>query len=477
MDGVIELPIWLAWILGLLALAGLIDRLLMPSVRWFVRRRVNRVIEDVNARLKLKLPPFKLTKRRVLIDRLQYDPRVLAAVEEEAAARGELREAIMAEASRYAREIVPAFNAYVYFHAGYALARRLARAFYRVRIAYADQDALDAMGKNATVIFAMNHRSNMDYVLVAYLAAGQTALSYAVGEWARVWPLQTLIRAMGAYFIRRNSQNPLYRRVLERYVQMAVEGGIPQAVYPEGGLSRDGRLRPPKLGLIDYMTKHFDPRLGRDILFVPVGINYDRVLEDRSLLASHTPNAPRAGLVKAILIACGFLIRNLGQRMNGRWRRFGYASVVFGRPVSLSAWIAANGGKDFRGLDKDDRFARIQNLADHVMAEVARAIPILPVPLVACLLRQGPPRGMTRDELLQAAEAQLAMLGERRFTLVTPRPDAAMGYAPDAIEEGIAALKLRRLVDEDVNGYIRCVPQQESVLDYYALSIENHWTR
>ena len=58
------------------------------------------------------------------------------------------------------------------------------------------------------MVFVVNHRSNMDYVLVAYLAAERTALSYAVGEWAQVWPLQTLIRSMGAYFIRRNSKDP-----------------------------------------------------------------------------------------------------------------------------------------------------------------------------------------------------------------------------------------------------------------------------
>ena len=82
--------------------------------------------------------------------------------------------------------------------------------------------------------------------LVAFLAAERVALSYAVGEWARVWPLQQLIRSMGAYFVRRNSGDALYRTVLARYVQMAVEGGVPQAVYPEGGLTVDGRLRPPR---------------------------------------------------------------------------------------------------------------------------------------------------------------------------------------------------------------------------------------
>jgi glycerol-3-phosphate O-acyltransferase len=64
----------------------------------------------------------------------------------------------------------------------------------------------------------MNHGSNMDYVLVTYLASQRSVLSCVVGEWARVWPLSWVIRAMGAFFIRRKSRNPLYRRVLARYV-------------------------------------------------------------------------------------------------------------------------------------------------------------------------------------------------------------------------------------------------------------------
>ena len=159
---------------------------------------------------------------------------------------------------RYAREIVPSFNAYLYFRIGYAIARAVARMLYRVRIGYVDEAALARIDPKSTIVFVINHRSNMDYVLVAFLAAERAALSYAVGEWARIWPLQQLVRAMGAYFVRRNSGDALYRTVLARYVQMATEAGVTQAVFPEGGLSVDGRLRPPKFGLLDYMLKGFD---------------------------------------------------------------------------------------------------------------------------------------------------------------------------------------------------------------------------
>jgi len=124
------------------------------------------------------------------------------------------REKLMGDVQRYAKEIVPAFNALIYFKVGYWVARRLLNTMYRVRLGFSDDEALTDIEPDTSVVFIMNHRSNVDYIIATYLAAERTALSYAVGEWARVWPLQQLIRMMGGYFVRRNSDNPLYRKVL-----------------------------------------------------------------------------------------------------------------------------------------------------------------------------------------------------------------------------------------------------------------------
>jgi len=120
-----------------------------------------------------------------------------------------------------------------------------------------------------------------------------------VGEWARLWPLSALIRAMGAYFVRRDSKDELYRRVLERYIAMATEAGVPQAVFPKGASPRRAH-RAPKLGRNRLHDARLPDRGERDLVFVPLGINYDRVLEERSLLLAAGPEARRAGRVKAL---------------------------------------------------------------------------------------------------------------------------------------------------------------------------------
>ena len=51
------------------------------------------------------------------------------------------------------------------------------------------------------------------------------------------------------------------------------------------------------------MLKGFDEREGegrRDLVFLPVGLNYDRVLEDRTQLLKTQPEAPRPGRVRAL---------------------------------------------------------------------------------------------------------------------------------------------------------------------------------
>ena len=461
----ISIPLWLLILIAIFAAWAALDRLLVPSVRWFIRRRVNRVLDELGTRLDVKIPEFTLTKRQVLVDRLVHDRAVQAAAAQYAAENNMPGAVATATVARYAREIVPAFNAYFYFRVGYALARRVSRAFYRVRMGHADDEGLRRIGANSTPVFVINHRSNFDYVLVAFLAMERTALSYAVGEWARIWPLQSLIKLMGGFFVRRNSRNPLYRRVLERYVQMATEGGVPQAIFPEGGLSRDGRLREPRLGLLDYILRGFDPAGERDVAFIPVGINYDRVVEDRTLLLSLDPEAPPRSKLFVLGTTAKFLLHQLGLALRGRWIS-GYACVNFGSPISLKAYIAER-GIDLRRLSPEARIERVKALAQDLIAAVSRVVPVLPVPLVAAVFRR---RGTLLLDAADVKAAALDIMSELdRAGAITYLPRSDRDYA---IALGLEMLKIRHLVEEE-DGLLRINEANRHVLDYYANSIEH----
>ncbi len=450
MTSTVEIPVWLAVLAGALGLFGLLDRIIGPSLRWFFRKRVNRAIDKLNERLDLKIQPFKLTKRKVLIDRLVFDPEVMAAVEAHVAEEGVPREVAVEKVERYARETVPAFSAFAYFGFGMRFSRWVSQALYRVRIGVYDDEKLSAIDPEAAVVFVMNHRSNIDYLLVTYLASQRTSLSYAVGEWANVWGLRQVIRAMGAYFIRRKSRNPLYRKVVARYIKMAVDGGVTQAMFPEGGLTRDGKLQPAKLGLISYICDGFEAGVSRDIVFVPVGLNYDRVIEDRILLETIADEKqPRfnAGPFSAIK----FVLRMMWMKATGRLYRFGYACVSFGTPLSLTEYAA--------GRDVD-----IEALGANLMERVGNVVPVLPVSLVATVLLEAE-KALSPLELKSAVARLIAELKAEGAHLHIPRNDD--DYAVDV---GLRMMRMRRLVIEDDTG-LKANPDEESVLSYYANAI------
>ena len=464
MGTAVSIPLWLALPLGLLAAWAAYDKLLMPAIQWFVAGQANRVIDELGERLRIGVRPFQRTRRQVLIHRLLGDPRVLQAAERHAAEHGLRLPAVLKTVERYAREIVPAFNAYLYFRTGYWLGKKLAQGLYRVRIGYVDSEGIRRIPENATVVFVMNHRSNMDYVLAGYLAADQAALSYAVGEWARIWPLAGLIRAMGAYFVRRNSRDELYRRVLERYIVMATQGGVPQAVFPEGGLTRDGRMREPRLGVIDYMLRGFWLDGERDLIFVPLGMNYDRVLEDRSLLRAADAQAERRSKSGALWTTLRFVLHNFRLMAKSDWHRFGYACVNIGAPISMRAHCAER-GIDFQHLAGDARRDEMATLGARLMDGVGRIVPVVPVALIASVFVAQPERACSGIELKAEAQALLERLRTAGAHVYIPRQDLEYAFTV-----GLRMLTLRRLIEES-DGLYRAREDELPLLAYYANSI------
>jgi glycerol-3-phosphate O-acyltransferase len=449
MTASVSLPLWLFLLIIAFAVTSFASNFLFPSVRWFLRGRMKRALDRLNARLDRPIDVFKLAERQDRIARLVYDAKVMEAVAEHAAETGAPVPVAFEEARRYAREIVPGFSTTLYFGVAIRLARWLSRSLYRVRIGRPDA-ALMGLDPQATVVFVVNHRSNMDYVLITWLVAGRASLSYAVGEWARVWPLSAMIRAMGAYFIRRRSHSMLYRRVLARYVQMTTAEGITQAIFPEGGLSLDGRVGPAKLGLLSYIVAGVHPG-GRDVVFVPVGLAYDQVLEDRILVAAGETGTRRFR-ARPWAVVSGIL-GLLGRKVIGRYRGFGTAAAAFGPPVSLTAFLgehAAAGGTVETATEA---------LGQRLMAAIGQVVPVVPVPLVAAALAQG---GADEASLMRNCQALVQGLEAR---------GAVLKLAPQGMEatmrEGLEHLRRRGLIGAD----LQPLPGAQTVLDYYAAGL------
>jgi len=464
MDHYISVPLWVFVLLLVFSAVMVLDRLLMPGLRWYLQRRVNKVIEEVSTRLAIEIRPFQLTRRQGLIDQLVFDEQVIETIKVYAEKNNMPIAAVQEKARHFANEIVPAFNAYIYFRFGYWLARKFARLIYRVRVGFYDKGGLKKIPASASVVFVMNHRSNMDYVLVSFLAAEKTALSYAVGEWARVWPLQPLIKSMGAFFVRRNSGNKLYRKILERYVHMASRAGVCQAVFPEGGLTKNGLLREPKLGFLDYMLREFHADRDKDVVFVPVGINYDRVIEDRTLIRKIERGAEKRSKWFIFKTGFSFIYKMAVLSRKMRWRRFGYASVNFGSPVSVKQYCEQN-NIDFSQSESEVRFQQIKQLAETLMKDVAAVVPILPVALISEVLLNNKENWKSELELKLQAVKRIDELKQKGAPI-----DISDSACEGVLSNALDLLLHRKLIDVE-DSLLRAEENALVLLAYYANSI------
>jgi len=395
---------------------------------------------------------------------LLADPEVAAAVGAHVSATGESVEATWARVEEYVDEIVPSFNLLAYYRLGYGVARILLPLLYKVSVGHEPRAALNAIPRDSVVVYLMNHRSNADYVLVAYVLSGRVAVSYAVGEWARVWPLETLFKSFGSYFVRRRYPEALYHKVLERYVQLITRNGVTQGVFIEGGLSRDGAFRPPKLGLLDYLARvKCDPGFDRPVFFVPVAINYDRVLEDRSLLRELQAPEERLRRRDQLAEVASYVLKVCARFLLRRARRYGRACVNFGEPVSLDEWLARHPG--VLALPRDARLSQLAGLADEVMARIAAVMPVTAVAMACASLLQDGRDSITRAEW----ESRLADL---RFVLRGAEAHVVGGErsSADTLDRALVMLTLRRVVAPEGAGF-RVDRSQEPLLRYYANSI------
>jgi glycerol-3-phosphate O-acyltransferase len=292
------------------------------------------------------------------------------------------------------------------------------------------------------------------------------AISYAVGEWARAFPLEQIFKAFGGYFVRRRHREKLYHTVLERYVQLITREGVTQGIFLEGGLTRDGKLRPPKIGLLDYVLGiGHDPAYHNRIHIIPVAINYDRVLEDRSLLREldqQTGGRPpgRAAQLREVVSYLGW---NMGRVLTRRWKRYGRAAVMIGAPIPLGPWYGSQ--PDLFSIPRPERLALVSELTDRIMDRIGALIPVTPVPLVCAAIQSLGGELIPRDKLL-------ARIAEMRDELVelNARVVRADRDVTELLALALRMLEMRRVVLPQGDDYL-VLPRGRELVSYYANSI------
>jgi len=163
-----------------------------------------------------------------------------------------------------------------------------------------------------------------------------------------------------------------------------------------------------------------------------------------------------------------FIFKNALLSRKNRWRRFGYASVNFGEPVSAKKYCAAQ-HVDFSVLAQEERFVSVEALAKSLMKNIAQVVPVLPIPLICEVLIKNKTLWKSALEIKTLCTERIKQLQEAGAPI-----DISSSALENVLGSAMDALIGRGLLEEKNNLY-RQKDSEMEIISYYANSIV-HWS-
>lgn len=176
---------------------------------------------------------------------------------------------------------------------------------------------IEALPANARIIYLPCHRSHFDYMVLPYALneLGQTCPIFAAGDNLNFFPIGRLLQTGFAFYIRRTFGNDTaYRSLCAGYIGESLGAGVPLSFFPEGGRSRDGWMRSPKIGMLQMCREQVD-RIGDEapVYVVPVHLAYERCPDGKSLAKQSLGRAKRKESVFRFTKSLRLLVANHGR--------------------------------------------------------------------------------------------------------------------------------------------------------------------
>ena len=256
-------------------------------------------------------------------------------------------------------------------------------------------DTLREAAGAGSVVYVPCHRSHIDYLLLSYLVwqQGLPPPHVAAGANLNLPVVGGILRRGGAFFLRRSFRgDPLYAAVFAEYLHAMIVRGFPIEYFVEGGRSRTGRTLPPKAGLLAMTVESWLRAPQRPLLFVPVYIGYERLIEGESYVAELS-GRPKE---KESLLG---LLRSL-RRLR---EHFGRVYVNAGEPIDLGGFLEARGLRP-PVADEDALRAAVGALAVEIVTRINDAVVVNPVNLVSAAMLGTPRHAMDAGELVRQVE-------------------------------------------------------------------------
>ena len=351
-----------------------------------------------------------LSHRNTQIDTLLAAAPTRQAIADEAVARGITLEQAEQRARRFALEIASDYS----YGAVRALELFLSWLWTRLYdgIEVHHIDVVTRIAPSQGIVYVPTHRSHIDYLLLSYIVhqQGLTPPHIAAGANLNLPLVGPLLRRCGAFFLRRSFKGePLYAAVFHEYLHLMLTRGFPLEFFIEGGRSRNGRMLTPKAGILGMTVRSFIREHDRPLVFVPVYIGYEKLIEGRSYLRELAGKPKRKESLWAIVKSA--------RRIK---RVFGKVHLNFGAPLPLADFLEQCQPKWSVSMLTDDwpRDAT-HRAATELAKRINEAAVINPVNLIALALLSTPRHTADEQALRRLLDHYQALAAEAPYSAAT----------------------------------------------------------
>jgi len=246
--------------------------------------------------------------------------------------------------------------------------------------------------KDHPVVLVPMHRSHLDYILVQYklYEAAVNPPLVAAGMNLNFWPVGAITRSVGAFFVKRNARDRLHMLVLRRYVTYLMQRGHSQMFFIEGGRSRSGKMMRPKMGLLGVLFEAYRKGIRKDILFIPVSISYEQVIEDQEFGSENTGRSKTKENLFSLFHALDIFKK-----------KYGEVIINFGTPLPVSKFIVERDPSSVTSSRGDERNS-VQELGLTLVRGIRNHISPSLTNLAYSSLMMAPHYGLPRSALAES---------------------------------------------------------------------------
>ncbi len=293
---------------------------------------------------------------------------------------------------------------------------------------------IKAMSRKGPLILVPCHKSHIDYLILSFILFkhNMPCPHVAAGKNLSFWPVGPMFRAGGAFFLRRTfSGAVLYARVFSEYIHKLLQEGFNLELFIEGGRSRTGKLLMPKLGFLSILLNAFKNGACEDMIFVPVSIGYDQILEENAYLHEIEGGQKEPENLSQVLKARKFLKQ-----------RYGKIYINFQDPISLNA-LLEDYDMPLQEMPQKIQNALCRNLGWRLINAIDRASVVTPHALTAAALLNCPAKRFSAEELLEIIGTYITLL----FSFKAKLTDTLLVDYRRTCEQAIENYLQRKLIE------------------------------